>query len=185
MSEPKEPSLRRGWTTGACASGAARAAFEGLLTGAFPDPVPVALPKGLRPEFALASHELGRRFRPRRHRQGRGRRSGCHPWRACHRERKRSDSEMKGRGGGSGSPRRFAPRDDGNASRSPGASFALPARTGAEAAHVVGVVEFAVAKIVGAERWADQDQRRALDRRRAQRAGKFAERRAHDALVRP
>ena len=52
------PSLKRGWTTGACASGAARAAFEALLTGGFPDPVPVALPKGLRPEFALATHEL-------------------------------------------------------------------------------------------------------------------------------
>ena len=50
--------LRRGWTTGACAAGAARAAFEALLTGVFPDPVPVALPKGLRPEFALATHEL-------------------------------------------------------------------------------------------------------------------------------
>jgi cobalt-precorrin-5B (C1)-methyltransferase len=50
--------LRRGWTTGACAAGAARAAFEALLTGQFPDPVPVALPKGLRPEFALAAHEL-------------------------------------------------------------------------------------------------------------------------------
>ena len=58
MSEPKDPSLRRGWTTGACASGAARAAFEGLPTGQFPDPVPVALPKDLRPEFALASYEL-------------------------------------------------------------------------------------------------------------------------------
>ena len=58
MSEPEKPSLRRGWTTGACASGAARAAFEALLTGQFPDPVPVALPKGLRPEFALATHEL-------------------------------------------------------------------------------------------------------------------------------
>ena len=68
---------------------------------------------------------------------------------------------------------------------SAGASFALPARTGAETAHVVGVVEFAVAKIVGPEHWADEDQRRALDRRRAQRAGKFAERCAHDALVRP
>jgi cobalt-precorrin-5B (C1)-methyltransferase len=59
MSEPNTPPLRRGWTTGACASGAARAAFEALLTGSFPDPVPVALPKGLRPEFALATHELG------------------------------------------------------------------------------------------------------------------------------
>ena len=54
--------LRRGWTTGACASGAARAAFEALLTGVFPDPVPVALPKGLRPEFALAAHELAAEF---------------------------------------------------------------------------------------------------------------------------
>jgi cobalt-precorrin-5B (C1)-methyltransferase len=54
--------LKRGWTTGACAAGAARAAFEGLLTGQFPDPVPVALPKGLRPEFALATHELGDDF---------------------------------------------------------------------------------------------------------------------------
>ena len=56
--QPKAP-LRRGWTTGACASGAARAAFEALVTGVFPDPVPVALPKGLKPEFALAMHELG------------------------------------------------------------------------------------------------------------------------------
>jgi cobalt-precorrin-5B (C1)-methyltransferase len=54
--------LRRGWTTGACASGAARAAFEALLTGAFPDPVPVALPKGLRPEFALATQNFGEGF---------------------------------------------------------------------------------------------------------------------------
>jgi cobalt-precorrin-5B (C1)-methyltransferase len=59
--EPEAP-LRRGWTTGACASGAARAAFEALLTGAFPDPVPVALPKNLRPEFALATQELGADF---------------------------------------------------------------------------------------------------------------------------
>ncbi len=57
-----EAPLRRGWTTGACASGAARAAFEALLTGAFPDPVPVALPKGLRPEFALAVQEFGDDF---------------------------------------------------------------------------------------------------------------------------
>jgi cobalt-precorrin-5B (C1)-methyltransferase len=59
--QPEAP-LRRGWTTGACASGAARAAYEALLTGAFPDPVPVALPKGLRPEFALATQELGLDF---------------------------------------------------------------------------------------------------------------------------
>jgi cobalt-precorrin-5B (C1)-methyltransferase len=63
MSEPERATpLRRGWTTGACASGAARAAFEALLTDQFPDPVPVVLPKGLRPEFALATHELGDDF---------------------------------------------------------------------------------------------------------------------------
>src|SRR6185369_16453739 len=38
----KEP-LRRGWTTGACAAAAARAAFAGLLTGRFPDPVTIRL----------------------------------------------------------------------------------------------------------------------------------------------
>ena len=59
--EPHAP-LRRGWTTGACAAGAARAAFEALVGGVFPDPVPVALPKGLRPSFALASHEIGEGF---------------------------------------------------------------------------------------------------------------------------
>jgi cobalt-precorrin-5B (C1)-methyltransferase len=46
--------LRRGWTTGACATAAAKAAFEALLTGAFPDPVEITLPKGQRPGFALA-----------------------------------------------------------------------------------------------------------------------------------
>src|SRR5271156_313516 len=63
MSEAqRETPLKRGWTTGACAAGAARAAFEALLTGQFPDPVPVALPKGLRPQLALATHELGADF---------------------------------------------------------------------------------------------------------------------------
>src|SRR3984885_2575913 len=63
MSDPEQATpLKRGWTTGACATGAARAAFEALLTGQFPDPIPVALPKGLRPEFALATHELGADF---------------------------------------------------------------------------------------------------------------------------
>jgi cobalt-precorrin-5B (C1)-methyltransferase len=62
MPDAERAPLRRGWTTGACASGAARAAYEALLTGRFPDPVPVALPKGLRPEFALAIQELGPDF---------------------------------------------------------------------------------------------------------------------------
>ncbi len=54
---PKAP-LRKGWTTGACAAGAARAAFEALETDAFPDPVAVRLPKGEQPLFALAHKTL-------------------------------------------------------------------------------------------------------------------------------
>jgi len=46
--------LRRGWTTGTCAAAAAKAAFAALLTGDFPDPVAVTLPRGERPSFALA-----------------------------------------------------------------------------------------------------------------------------------
>ena len=46
--------LRKGWTTGACAAAATRAAAEAWLTGRFPDPVTIALPQGQRPCFALA-----------------------------------------------------------------------------------------------------------------------------------
>jgi cobalt-precorrin-5B (C1)-methyltransferase len=46
--------LRRGWTTGACATAAAKAAYAALVTGEFPDPVEVTLPPGERPSFALA-----------------------------------------------------------------------------------------------------------------------------------
>jgi cobalt-precorrin-5B (C1)-methyltransferase len=52
------PSLRRGWTTGACATAAAKAALQALLTGAFPDPVEIALPRGGRTAFALAEGAL-------------------------------------------------------------------------------------------------------------------------------
>jgi cobalt-precorrin-5B (C1)-methyltransferase len=48
------PLLRRGWTTGACAAAAARAATEGWLTGQFPDPVAIRLPGGGTAAFALA-----------------------------------------------------------------------------------------------------------------------------------
>ncbi len=58
MTEPPAPVLlRRGWTTGACATAAARAAFEALHTGSFPDPVEITLPGGGRPAFALATTE--------------------------------------------------------------------------------------------------------------------------------
>jgi cobalt-precorrin-5B (C1)-methyltransferase len=46
--------LRRGWTTGACATAAAKAAYAALVTGEFPDPVAVTLPSGMRVSFALA-----------------------------------------------------------------------------------------------------------------------------------
>jgi cobalt-precorrin-5B (C1)-methyltransferase len=55
---PKAP-LKRGWTTGACATAAARAAFQALVTGTFPDPVTIRLPGGATPSFALALKELG------------------------------------------------------------------------------------------------------------------------------
>ncbi len=50
--------LRRGWTTGACATAAARAAYEALLTGEFPDPVVIRLPRGQRATFVLAERNL-------------------------------------------------------------------------------------------------------------------------------
>ena len=46
--------MRRGWTTGACATAATRAAYTALLTGKFPDPVAITLPKGQTPSFPLA-----------------------------------------------------------------------------------------------------------------------------------
>jgi cobalt-precorrin-5B (C1)-methyltransferase len=52
MDEPR--SLRRGWTTGACATAAAKAAYMALLTDSFPDPVEIALPSGQRVAFVLA-----------------------------------------------------------------------------------------------------------------------------------
>jgi cobalt-precorrin-5B (C1)-methyltransferase len=51
--------LRKGWTTGACAAGAARAAWAMLTQGAFPDPVPVVLPKDVTTQFPLARRESG------------------------------------------------------------------------------------------------------------------------------
>ncbi|WP_028936035.1 cobalt-precorrin-5B (C(1))-methyltransferase [Pseudonocardia spinosispora] len=50
--------LRYGWTTGACATAATTAAYTALLTGSFPDPVRIELPKGRRPAFALDRAEL-------------------------------------------------------------------------------------------------------------------------------
>lgn len=56
---PPDRPLQRGWTTGACAAAAAKAATAALFSGAFPDPVEIALPSGRRVAFALARHDLG------------------------------------------------------------------------------------------------------------------------------
>jgi len=58
MTRKPEGALRRGWTTGACATAATKAAYTALLTGRFPDPVRITLPKGEQPAFALAREAL-------------------------------------------------------------------------------------------------------------------------------
>lgn len=60
--EEQAETLRRGWTTGACATAATRAAYTALLTGRFPDPVTITLPRGETPSFPLAREELGDGF---------------------------------------------------------------------------------------------------------------------------
>jgi cobalt-precorrin-5B (C1)-methyltransferase len=53
------PNLRRGWTTGACATAAVKAAFTALAGEGFSDPVTIRLPKGQTPSFRLHRHALG------------------------------------------------------------------------------------------------------------------------------
>lgn len=59
---PKTAPLKRGWTTGACATAATKSALHALLAGDFIDPVAIALPKGDKPSFALAHEEIGPDF---------------------------------------------------------------------------------------------------------------------------
>lgn len=51
--------LRRGWTTGACATAATKAALMRLWGGAFPKTVEITLPKGEKPAFPLAHSAVG------------------------------------------------------------------------------------------------------------------------------
>ncbi len=51
--------LRRGWTTGACATAAVQAALTRLWGGAFPEAVTITLPRGETPSFPLAHAEAG------------------------------------------------------------------------------------------------------------------------------
>ncbi len=51
--------LRRGWTTGACATAATKAALDALWGNGFPKEVTITLPKGETPTFPLAHQQLG------------------------------------------------------------------------------------------------------------------------------
>jgi len=63
MTERKSsPELRRGWTTGACATAATAAAYRALLTGMFPRTVTIRLPRGQTPEFNLSTSESDDKF---------------------------------------------------------------------------------------------------------------------------
>jgi cobalt-precorrin-5B (C1)-methyltransferase len=50
--------LRRGWTTGACATAAAKASYIGLLTGHIPGDVSITLPGGQEPIFKIRTSLL-------------------------------------------------------------------------------------------------------------------------------
>ncbi len=56
------PALKRGWTTGACATAAAKSALLALLGKGFADPVTITLPGGQVPAFALAYEKIGKDF---------------------------------------------------------------------------------------------------------------------------
>lgn len=61
MARKPDGNLKKGWTTGACACAAATAAYSALLSGNFPNPVRIALPKGLTPLFDLTEEKLSDR----------------------------------------------------------------------------------------------------------------------------
>lgn len=61
---PRRPEgeLRRGWTTGCCATAATKAAFSAILTGKFAENVTITLPKGEKPTFPLLEPVLSADF---------------------------------------------------------------------------------------------------------------------------
>lgn len=59
MDDPPKTELRRGWTTGACATAAVKAALMRLWGGDFPETVTITLPRGETPTFALAHRAAG------------------------------------------------------------------------------------------------------------------------------
>ncbi len=59
MTRKPDGPLRRGWTTGACAAAAAKAACQVLHGGECPEVVTITLPRGERPTFTVADCERG------------------------------------------------------------------------------------------------------------------------------
>lgn len=59
MTRKPATELRRGWTTGACATAATKAALHGLWGGVFPADVQIVLPRGEAPVFAIAYSASG------------------------------------------------------------------------------------------------------------------------------
>lgn len=59
QSDTKGTPLKRGWTTGACATAATKSALSALLGAGFEDPVCITLPGGQTPSFALAHEAQG------------------------------------------------------------------------------------------------------------------------------
>ena len=59
MSKTPSLKLRSGWTTGACATAAAKAAVRALLGGGFPEHVTITLPRGETPPFEIAETASG------------------------------------------------------------------------------------------------------------------------------
>lgn len=60
LAESNDKNLKYGWTTGACATAATKAAFEALITGEFANSVSITLPKGQTPTFALTDTMLSK-----------------------------------------------------------------------------------------------------------------------------
>ncbi|MFQ5438113.1 MAG: cobalt-precorrin-5B (C(1))-methyltransferase [Paracoccaceae bacterium] len=60
MGETEAKKLRRGWTTGACAAAATKAALAGLWGGRIPKTVAIVLPRGETPRFTIAHARTAR-----------------------------------------------------------------------------------------------------------------------------
>lgn len=59
MSSDDPTKLRRGWTTGACATAGVKAALFGLWGEGVPSEIEITLPKGERPIFKIEASEVG------------------------------------------------------------------------------------------------------------------------------